>query len=259
VPVIEYVVHRKYESDWRIQKRLFTGWDITYVVKGNAQYTVDGKNYELETGDLFCMPPDHWQSVKIYPNRFMNCFRVNFTLEALNRGNAVLPFPLVSKIGIHDEIIHLFKELAFTWLERQPCYVLKCRAIFLLIIHRLFELNQNIVPTDIPVRDYRVEKILHYILSHFDKTISVKKMADTVGLDPIYFGSLFKRQTGMTLKDYLIHVRVRHAKNLLRSGRFKVNEIAVLCGYNDTLYFYKQFKKTTGLTPSEFLPSKNKY
>jgi AraC-like DNA-binding protein len=189
----------------------------------------------------------------------MNCFVVNFTLKVLNGGDAILPFPLVSKIGTHDEIIHLFKELAFTWLERQPCYVLKCRAIFLLIILRLFELNQNIISTDISIRDYRVEKILHYILSHFDKTISVKKMADTVGLDPIYFGSLFKRQTGLTLRDYLIHVRVRNAENLLRSGKFKVKEIAVRCGYNDVLYFYKQFKKITGITPSEFLPSKNKY
>jgi YesN/AraC family two-component response regulator len=84
-------------------------------------------------------------------------------------------------------------------------------------------------------------------------------MADTVGLDPIYLGSLFKRQTGMTMRECLIHVRVRNAENLLRTGKFKVKEIAGRCGYNDALYFYKQFKKITGLAPSELLPSKNEY
>jgi AraC-like DNA-binding protein len=257
VPDIDYLVFRKCTPSWQIIEDDFPLWDITYVTAGSAQYTVDGKSHELSAGDLLCMPPNHIRSAKTYKDRLMSCFAVNFNLKNLKGERARLPFPLISHIGEREDLVHLFHELVFIWMDRQPLYIIKTRALLLLILHRLFELI--ILNTNSTAGDYRIQKVTHYIAVHYSEKITVHKMADMIGLNPVYFGALFKRETGMTMNRYLIRTRVRSAENMLRSGEYRVGETALRCGYNDIFHFYKQFKEICGVSPSELIFKKPKY
>jgi YesN/AraC family two-component response regulator len=84
-------------------------------------------------------------------------------------------------------------------------------------------------------------------------------MAGITGLNAVYFGALFRRETGMTLNRYLLKTRMKNAENILRSGNHTVEETARRCGYNDAWYFSKHFKKECGISPSECIPKKNIY
>jgi AraC-like DNA-binding protein len=258
IPDIGYLVFRKCTPLWKIKQKLrvFNYWDLTYVIRGRARYTIDGDDYDLQAGDLLCFPPGHSREARTWPDNPMHCFSVNFSLNDLRGRPARLPFPLVSHIGEHEDIIHLFHELVFTWVDRQPLYLIKCRALFLLILHRLFELCIN---TDSAVMDYRISKIISHMAKHYAEKLSVRKMAEILGLNTVYFGALFKRETGMTMKRYLNHIRIKNAENMLRSGEYKVGEVAEHCGYTDIFHFYKQFKQFYGFAPSECIPKKNKY
>jgi AraC-like DNA-binding protein len=185
----------------------------------------------------------------------MHCYAVNFQLKNLQGKDIVLPFPIVSHIGYNPEIIHLFDVLISAWTAQQPGYRLECRGILLLILNRLFEViiyNK----TGLSAADYRIRRAIRYIAQHYAEDITVKKMTAMTELSARYFGALFKRTTGVALKTYLAETRIKNAESMLRSGKYKVAEIAKHCGYNDIFYFYKQFKEVTGLTLSQFLLKK---
>lgn len=89
-----------------------------------------------------------------------------------------------------------------------------------------------------------------------NKNISIRMLADMVYLTPTYLSCVFKKQTGMTIGQYLTKVRIRKAEEYLANPRFKLYQIAAMVGYEDANYFGKIFKKQTGMLPSEYRESK---
>jgi two-component system response regulator YesN len=73
-----------------------------------------------------------------------------------------------------------------------------------------------------------------------------------VNLSPCHFSAVFSQETGKTFKEYLTEIRIKKAKELLRTTTLKAFEICYQIGYNDPHYFSHVFRKNTGLTPKEF-------
>jgi AraC-like DNA-binding protein len=254
VPDITYVVYRECTPSWRIYEQEFGASDLTFVIKGNARYTIDGTPYNLQEGDLLYLSPGSIRAGITYPNKLMHCFSVNFNLHDSRNRSIQLPFSVVNHIGAKDDIIHLLHELSNVWLEKQPGDAIKIRGLFLLVLHRFLELI--VYNKDSTAMDFRVAKVTRYLAAHYAERISVRKMADMVGLNTHYFGTLFHQETGLSLNRYLIRTRVRKAENLLTSGEYKVGDAAEVCGFTDATHFYKQFKEIMGYAPSTCIPKK---
>jgi len=75
-------------------------------------------------------------------------------------------------------------------------------------------------------------------------------------MNKAYLGRLFKKQTGITIDQYIIQIRIRNAENMLQSGSYKVHEVAEQCGFSDVFHFYKLFRATRGFSPSRCKPIK---
>lgn len=98
-----------------------------------------------------------------------------------------------------------------------------------------------------------VQKTMDYIDSHYaDETLTLSGMADIVGVSMGYLSALFKKETEKTFTEYLTQVRTGHAKELLRTTDKRTYEIAYETGYANPHYFSISFKKSTGMSPSEF-------
>ncbi len=100
--------------------------------------------------------------------------------------------------------------------------------------------------------DYSVARAQHFMEQHFAENITVEKLA---GLGYISSSSLnrrFKKETGITPIEYLIEIRIRHAKTLLRRNNISITEIAVRCGFGSSAHFSSCFMKRTGITPTEY-------
>lgn len=97
-----------------------------------------------------------------------------------------------------------------------------------------------------------IEKVKQIIKAEYHTNLSIPELASRVYLTPNYLCLLFKQETGMTINDYLTKVRIQTAKNLLDDPKNKIYQICDMIGYSDTSYFTKIFKKTTGVTPSQY-------
>lgn len=91
-----------------------------------------------------------------------------------------------------------------------------------------------------------------FIAKNIEKEISLKEVADKLGLNASYFSHLFKKETGETFVQYRIRLRIEKAKELLLRKDIRVIDIPYYIGLNDHPHFTKTFKKHTGETPSEF-------
>jgi AraC-like DNA-binding protein len=253
---IHYVVFRQCSPSWRVSPHKVSNFDITYLIHGRACYVIDGTKYELSAGDLLCLPEDTRKEAVTYPDHLMHCFSVNFQPKNLNMQDIKLPLPMINHIGVRNDFIRLFDDLVYTWQERRSGYMLKCRGLLLLILYSLFE--TTVFLTSSSDQDNRVKNTILYITRNYTKKLTVKKLAAMAGLNTAYFGTLFKRITGVSVNQYIAQARIRNAKNMLKSGTYRVAEVAEYCGYNDAFHFYKQFKHIVGIPPSHYIPRLSK-
>ncbi len=91
-----------------------------------------------------------------------------------------------------------------------------------------------------------------YINSHFCENISVDEMAKSENFSTVHFINLFKREYGKTPKKYITDLRLKKAVYFIKNTAFNISEIANMCGYEDSLYFSRCFKKQYSMSPKEF-------
>lgn len=94
--------------------------------------------------------------------------------------------------------------------------------------------------------------ITRYLQKNLSQEISLSILSEEFKLNPQYIGQLFKSEIGVGFLTYLTNIRLENAKKLLASTSFSVAEVAEQCGYSDYRVFTKVFKKTEGITPSQF-------
>lgn len=100
--------------------------------------------------------------------------------------------------------------------------------------------------------DKAIDVALHFIDSHYQEDLSLEKVASIVFLNPIYFSQLFKQKTGHGYKDYVISLRMEHAKRLLANPDLKLADIAERIGYQDVRHFTQVFRRKFAMTPTEY-------
>ncbi len=110
--------------------------------------------------------------------------------------------------------------------------------------------------TEVSPESTQVYMIREYIRAHYDDPyLSTKEISEYIMLSASYACTIFKNETGKTLNQYLTEYRMEQAKKLLADPRVTVTSIAARCGYSDSNYFGKAFKKYTGTSPSEYRES----
>lgn len=94
-----------------------------------------------------------------------------------------------------------------------------------------------------------LNRITKYIHDNYTNNLKLSSIAKEFHINQHYFCHIFKEFTGQTLKDYLNHIRIDKARQLLSATNIPISEIAFLCGFNDSNYFSRKFKEITGCTP----------
>lgn len=106
--------------------------------------------------------------------------------------------------------------------------------------------------TDVKQYNVNVQKALQVIHQNYTEDLTIGVIAESLHLNAMYLGQIFKKETGLSFSQYLNQFRVKKAQNLLVQSNHNVNEIAELVGYTSSGYFYKNFKKECGISPREY-------
>lgn len=98
----------------------------------------------------------------------------------------------------------------------------------------------------------KLQRVLAYINDHLAEELSLKTMANEIGMNQYHFARLFKQFTGVTPHQYVNQCRIERAKQLLLRDDLRIRDVVVMVGCTDPSHFTKLFHQITGMTPKAY-------
>jgi len=185
------------------------------------------------------------------PLELIDCY-----LKDLTKKSNVIS-PLVIKKYALDLISYIHYSLQpedfslYTGVVERMFYSSDIAQIRVIITEYFYELILTI-HNHVHLRSPIVQNVLQYTHAHYVQGLSLKTLGQQFHVNAIYLGQLFQKEVGVVYSEYLNRYRLEKAKELLKTTHFRAGDIGKKVGYSDTTYFYKQFKKMIGTTPSEW-------
>ncbi|MDF2594796.1 MAG: hypothetical protein K0R69_1137 [Clostridia bacterium] len=182
---------------------------------------------------------------------------------------------LFEKYHLNTLEVKLFYSNLFNTLFEKygQCFIESCdmkdyQYYYNLIIHfnkmtGLVELVDHVISDVIKsIKEYRIsnskcvmKKAMEYIDENYYKKISLEDIANYINLSKHYVSYLFKKETGINISSYINEIRIEKAKQMIVQREYKIKEIFEKIGFSDQQYFSKAFKKTTGMTVTQYRES----
>jgi len=149
----------------------------------------------------------------------------------------------------HPQTYHqLFQQALDCWNARQSGYQLRTAALLYQILALAHDENKAV-----KTARTLVEQALQLLDSNYlRKDFFIFDVAHELHISEVYLRRLFKREMGISPKQYLLQKRIRKAVSLLETDYFSIADIAAQSGFNDPKYFSVAFKKVIGISPSEY-------
>ncbi len=211
---------------------------IHFVVKGHGTYLLDGVRHQVGPGEAFIIRPNVITTYSADPkDPWAYCW-----------------------VGFDGDLSEHFKELppvvryGTNWAKEITLLERDWSTLEYHIASKLFLMYSEWFAERKEKNDY-VRSVKDFVSAKYIEPISVEEVAAQVNLDRRYISRIFKQNTGKSIQEYIIGVRIEKAKKLLEQGS-TVAEAARLCGYGDVCNFSKMFKKQTNVSPGQW--SKNK-
>ncbi|WP_130860250.1 response regulator transcription factor [Gracilibacillus phocaeensis] len=111
----------------------------------------------------------------------------------------------------------------------------------------------NVIKTKrINPRAKLIKEIKAYLNENYQQPIQLIDVAAEFDMNTSYLSHLFSKEVGMTISEYLLEIRMTHAKKLLRTTSYKIDKISNMVGYENSRYFHQVFKKYVDSTPSNY-------
>ena len=102
-----------------------------------------------------------------------------------------------------------------------------------------------------------IQKAMEIIRKEYDSGITLEETANQLYVSEEYLSSQFKKETGYNFTETVRKYRIEKIKELLRTTKYKMNQIAELVGYSDPKYMSKVFKEEEGILPTEYRRNSN--
>jgi AraC-like DNA-binding protein len=221
----------KFKSDY---------YDFTFVLKGRLLYRVNGELFEMRENDAIFLPPD--TEIERYEiNEPVKYVSYNFIAYE----DARLPEGPFLKEIISEQILNVVA--CFSASHIAQTYSTKEKVINLLnyILH---ELNDIL---DFKSSNPHIISIIRYINEYITEPITLTDVSDYIGLTKEHTAHIFKRETGMTVTEYVNRRKMLIAKDMICSTLYPLQDIAERLGYEGYSYFSRTFKKEFGISPSK--------
>ena len=212
-------------------------WAAVIKYEGETVYSVKGKKYVSNGNNIIILPKGCSYSWKCTKAGHFSIVEFQSELEY----DDILSFFI--KNG--EELIKTFKAL-----EQKSMYKIECiKEIYLILIRLLKNSEQSYTPSN---KQQKIAPALKFISENYFKAIDNNLLAGLCGLSTVYFRKLFTQTVGVSPIAYIHQLKIKKAKEMLKSDYRNITDIALSLGYNNIYDFSRDFKKHTGVSPSKY-------
>ena len=255
----------------------FTGeshdfWELVYADKGDVTVFADDKSFVLEQGNVIFHKPNEWHNVRANGVDAANITIITFASPSKAMSffeNKILSVgqkqkELLSKIV--SEYTNAFKtplnDPYTTHLERRSDAAVASEQLiklflceFLILCMRNDPSGRQRTVRSIHSSDATLNLLINYMEQNITKTVTLKELMEYSGTNRTAIENIFRENLGKGAVEYFLILKIELAKKYLREDNYNITQISEILGYSSIHYFSRQFKKITGMTPTEYLLS----
>ena len=271
-----YILHTPFSiyqfeaSTWMHSVHKHTYFEIIFILKGRGFHHINGNTFDYIAGDVFLLGPEDFHDFDIQEVTAFCFVRFNESIHKEYPGDKDRPWQPVIRTLLNtssqsrgsivtdkdekQKLHHLLAVLEAECANDQSQYfdIIRdslMRSMMVILARNLFSQT----PAK-PVLKDSAEAILMYIRQHIyqPEDLTIEHLASTFNYAPAYISLFFKKQTGESLKQYIIRHKIKLIEARLLYSQLTLTEIADEFGYTDESHLCKQFRKYTGTTPTAF-------
>ncbi|MFA6101801.1 MAG: helix-turn-helix domain-containing protein [Victivallaceae bacterium] len=253
-----YVLHKAKSRGFNLKKQIHDECEIIFVDYGCVELTVRNEVIMLKPGECALIPSmleHHFHGVGGRPFDFLNiAFYGNIDSSIASKAIFLN----------HDERTIMLKMKNEYLTENRFCHeliVIMLNQLLLLLQRRLSEscFEQDTVKitgeNNLNHRTAVISRALNFIRNNYMRDITAESVSKHSGVSASYLRNLMQRETGHNFRHHLREIRMETAQHLLRESTDNISDIAAKVGYSSLPHFCEAFKKTAGMTPTEFARS----
>ncbi len=244
--------------------------EILYIQSGSGVNTIADSDYPIIPGDIYVIPPETLHTFRITHQAVTCNLQVDFRafsrleLDSLqeyanfseifmkqNNGGRCLHLSAPNSMEIADMMTEIHKALE----GRTPGYAAELHARTLLILAEICRKAERLHDFGRMKRTTarKLSKLTSYLAAHYRSPFHLEQLAEMMGMTPNSVSRFFAKNTGMSLLAHTNLLRISEACRLLVSEPdMNVTDIAEACGFHDTSYFIRLFKKQMKTSPLAF-------
>ena len=263
-PYDQYFIHGSRHA-FQIPVHWHEEVEIIYVLKGRLNIMIGEKQYIGKEGSIFFVNPRELHlmgtsdlSVEyhtlLFPMEFISFQSMDdLELKLLQplRSNQLLMSNAVANDCLADQISILLDELIELNSQHHPSKQLRTRILLLQILLSLYENNTMLMPNTGGNADVQ-KSMLAYIEKHYTEKLTLAMMAEEFHLSEKYLSRYFKEHFHLPFSNYVMHLRLTLARQLLEATDLPVTEVALRSGFPSVSYFIRSFKNTYKTSPLKY-------
>ncbi len=223
-----------------------TKYELIYKISGSSDQIFPDMTLRLLPDHLYFIPINHPEN-EIHVDVEGDIINVKFTLLGCSDEDEFVPelFPLES----NNDIKPLFEQLLDVWTKKKIGRYFEAQSILQAIFAAVAKIRNQSVTQTMTYR--RILPALELMEKEYGRSdISTSELTELCGISGEYLRQLFQTYTGKSPMIYLRDLRLSRAREILLSGTMGIAETAYTCGFTDSKYFTRVFRKKYGIPPS---------
>ena len=254
---LESITKSKYDSDWHSTLHTHPFTELFYVVDGKGEFNIQGQRFPVKPNDFVIINPQVEHTELSSPDEPLEYIVLGINglsfsnLTPVSEGGH--PFSFFNLRDEQKDILRYLNAMVQEATCQQMSYELVCHNLLEILLikilrHQHFDLEvgkQSKATKDISF-------IKHYLETYYHESIQLEDLASMTHLSRFYISHSFKKEIGMSPMEYLIAIRIKESKILLRTTNYSISQVADIVGFTTPTYFSKQFRKSTGISPTDY-------
>ena len=221
-------------------------WTILLKYEGETIYTNKGKTYISNLENMIILPKGssyEWKCTK--PGRFYSIeFECDITCDTI----------FSFSVDSGEKILQLYKETEYKKTLKRAFYKIELlKNLYSILLLTLQSKQPKYTPSQ---KQNKIAPAVNYIFNNYNLPIKNDDLAAMTGFSTIYFRKLFTEAFGVSPITYIHKLRIKKAKEMLKSDYDSIADIAFTLGYSTIYDFSRTFKKYTGLSPTNYIKQK---
>ncbi len=235
-------------------------YELYFLFDGNRHFFVENKMFVVKENTFVVVPPFSMHKTEGGPYVRIN-INVSPTILTDVQNEFLMKTSEKIAIQINNKYLDLIKRLLIEGekiqsmnIKNKKEYLLSLTKTIIMFLSLQESVSLTAASTAYSIKEATPEvlKIIYYINTHYNQTITLKQLCDEFYMSKVSLCKKFKDVMHCSIMEYVLRLRLNNAKALLRDTKKSIEEVAAACGFSSANYFGLIFKKEVGLSPLNY-------